>query len=618
MRKGFSKYLAMFLSATMLLATFAGCVKTTDSPEESAAPEVVTEEGTDAETEAEIEKATSGSITVYTAFEDDQIEKYLASFKEMYPDIEVEVIRESTGTLIAKVIAEKDNPVADVIWGTSASVMLQLEPYDLIKGYRPESCDLLDPMFYDSANEEPLWTGCDVYETAFLVNTKVCEDAGVPIPTSFADLLNPCYEGMIVMPDPTSSGTGMLTVNGILQIMGEEAGWEYIVVDIQWYATDAGTMRDKYQYVPFGDHEMDEFGRLLPDVNRFPSSAGGKGLGPLADYVHSLGLKFGIHIMRGIPRMAAHRHLPVPGTAVTANEIADPSSICGWNPDMYGVRKGVKGAQEYYDSIIGMYAEWGVDFIKCDDICNTNLYVQNPYSAAHEIEMLHHAIEKTGREIVLSLSPGPALIEKAWHYEKYANMWRITDDFWDRWDLLRNMFDRCELWQNHVSEGSYPDCDMLPLDRLSKNGNCHGSQDRMTQFTKPEQITMMSLWGIFKSPLMMGGNLPDNDEWTLSLLTNDEYMKMHRESFGAHQHKRNERNKKGEIIWVSNGKGCKYVALFNTDDKPRAVKLDLTEILMPNTKYSFFDIWKKENIGEYKNSFKTTVEPHGAVLLKIS
>ena len=129
---------------------------------------------------------------------------------------------------------------------------------------------------------------------------------------------------------------------------------------------------------------------------------------------------------------------------------------------------------------------------------------------------------------------------------------------------------------------------------------------------------MMSLWGIFKSPLMMGGNLPDNDEWTLSLLTNDEYMKMHRESFGAHQHKRNERNKKGEIIWVSNGKGCKYVALFNTDDKPRAVKLDLTEILMPNTKYSFFDIWKKENIGEYKNSFKTTVEPHGAVLLKIS
>ncbi len=228
MRKGFSKYLAMFLSATMLLATFAGCVKTTDTPEESAAPEVVTEEGTDSETEAGVEKATSGSITVYTAFEDDQIEKYLASFKELYPDIEVEVIRESTGTLIAKVIAEKDNPVADVIWGTSASVMLQLEPYDLIKGYRPESCDLLDPMFYDSANEEPLWTGCDVYETAFLVNTKVCEAAGVPIPTSFADLLDPCYEGMIVMPDPTSSGTGMLTVNGILQIMGEEAGWEYM------------------------------------------------------------------------------------------------------------------------------------------------------------------------------------------------------------------------------------------------------------------------------------------------------------------------------------------------------------------------------------------------------
>ena len=151
----------------------------------------------------------------------------------------------------------------------------------------------------------------------------------------------------------------------------KEYGWEYVVVDIQWYAKDAGSRRAQYQYVPFGDHEMDEYGRLLPDVNRFPSAAGGKGFAPLAEYVHSLGLKFGIHIMRGIPRMAAHRHLPVLGTSVTANEIADPSSICGWNPDMYGIRNGIIGAQEYYDSIVDMYADWGVDFIKCDDICVT-------------------------------------------------------------------------------------------------------------------------------------------------------------------------------------------------------------------------------------------------------
>lgn len=234
MRRKIRNCIALAMSAALVLASFTGCsVKSTKTDEAAQTTTASTSAGGEAETgttsaDGGTVKATEGSITVYTAFEDDQIDKYLASFKELYPNINVEVIRESTGTLIAKVIAEKDNPVADVIWGTSASVMLQLEPYGIIKGYRPEGTEFLDSRFYDSKNEEPLWTGCDVYETAFLVNTEVCEEAGVPIPKSFEDLLDPCYEGMIVMPDPTSSGTGMLTVNGILQIMGEEKGWEYM------------------------------------------------------------------------------------------------------------------------------------------------------------------------------------------------------------------------------------------------------------------------------------------------------------------------------------------------------------------------------------------------------
>lgn len=233
MKKTMKKFLALAMVTAMSIASLAGCgIKSTNdtaitdsAPEEEAKTDAA---AGDTESAGEITKATEGSITIYTAFEDDQIDKYLESFYEAYPDIEVEVIRESTGTLIAKVIAEKDNPVADVIWGTSASVLLQLEPYDLIKGYTPEKADLLDPRFYDAENEESHWTGCDVYETAFLVNTDVCESAGVPVPTSFADLLDPMYEGMIVMPDPTSSGTGMLSVNGILAIMGEEEGWNYM------------------------------------------------------------------------------------------------------------------------------------------------------------------------------------------------------------------------------------------------------------------------------------------------------------------------------------------------------------------------------------------------------
>ena len=112
-------------------------------------------------------------------------------------------------------------------------------------------------------------------------------------------------------------------------------GWEYIVVDIQWYAKKAGSMRDRYQYIPFSELEMDEYSRLLPDPERFPSSADGSGFKPLADYVHSLGLKFGIHIMRGIPRIAAHHHGKIKNSSLGAEHVADPTVICGWNPDIF-------------------------------------------------------------------------------------------------------------------------------------------------------------------------------------------------------------------------------------------------------------------------------------------
>lgn len=394
----------------------------------------------------------------------------------------------------------------------------------------------------------------------------------------------------------------------------KEYGWQYVVCDIQWYEPKAKD-NDYFSFTPLN---MDEYGRLMPAENRFPSAKNGEGFKPLADYCHNLGLKFGIHIMRGIPRQAVHADLPIKNSKFTARQVAHHFSVCSWNTDMYGMYN-CEGAQEYYNSIISLYASWGVDFIKCDDICVTEFRKwDKPYSADYEIEMLRKAIDNCGREIVLSLSPGPAEIEKAAHLAKNANMWRLTGDFWDQWDKLHDMFDRCYLWQDWVKAGNYPDCDMLPLGRLSKNGTCHGPQNRMTQFTKAEQLTMMSLWGIFRSPLMMGGNMPENDSWTLSLLTNEEYLKMHSTSFGAHQHSRNEKNGKGSVIWVSNGGDCKYAALFNTKDVEQTVKLDLTEILMPGKKYTFYDIWEKKSLGEFKNTFKAVIPPHGAGLYKIT
>ena len=309
-------------------------------------------------------------------------------------------------------------------------------------------------------------------------------------------------------------------------------GWEYVVIDIEWYSNDAGTQRDKYQYIPFGDDEMDEYSRFQPSPKRFPSSADGTGFTKLAEYIHSLGLKFGIHIMRGIPRKAAEQHCAVLGTTATANEIADANSICIWNPDMYGVKNTPDG-QAYYDSLIAMYAQWGVDFIKCDDICDSRLYREEYFNGWHETRMLHEAILKSGRDIVLSLSPGPAHIDLAWQYCEYANMWRITDDLWDDWKLLKNMFWRCEMWQDHVRQGCFPDCDMLPIGTL---GGGFGNGEWQTRFTKDEQKTLMTLWCMFRSPLMIGAELTKMDDWTLSLLTNEELLTLMGEHCRGKQH----------------------------------------------------------------------------------
>ena len=377
-------------------------------------------------------------------------------------------------------------------------------------------------------------------------------------------------------------------------------GWEYIVIDIQWSDANAGT-RDDVQYIPFSRFCIDEYSRQIPAPNRFPSSRDGAGFAPLSEYVHSLGLKFGIHIMRGIPRFACHEHLPIKthdGRKITANMVANPASISKWNPDMYGVNADADGAQDYYDSIFELYASWGVDFVKVDDICNTNMYPNNPYSAEKEIEMISSAIKRCGRPIVLSLSPGPAVIEKAWHLEKYANMWRITDDFWDSWPLLKAMFERCEVWQNHVSPGCWPDCDMLPVGRISAYFKCFGSKEHTTNFTADEQYTLMNLWCIFRSPLMIGAELTKLDDFTRALLINDEVLALTKNEAQARLVSRAEET----AVWATRAVPCGagaavgdtdatgartaspesiadfYVALFNLSDERREVSVSVAEV----------------------------------------
>lgn len=398
----------------------------------------------------------------------------------------------------------------------------------------------------------------------------------------------------------------------------EPYGYEYIVIDIQWSDPNAGKNRPREQYVSFSHICLDECSRQIPAENRFPSSANGAGFKPLADYIHNLGLKFGIHIMRGIPRYAAHNHMKLKGTDVTADQIANPFSISKWNGDMYGVLHDRPGAQEYYNSLFELYAQWGVDFVKVDDICNTNMYEKNPYSAEKEIEMIHRAIAACGRPMVLSLSPGPAVIEKAWHLEKYANMWRITDDFWDDWRLLKAMFERCEVWQKHVSEGCYPDCDMLPVGRLGKGF----MNERSTNFTWDEQKTMMTLWCMFRSPLMIGADLPQLDKATLELLTNRDVLYLATDCHGARQVSRDS----GHAVWAcrdNNGRNS-YIALFNLSDREAEIKASLEEIGVTGS-FILEDLWEHQVIDPLQKmaeslkagKISSIVPAHGVVLYRI-
>lgn len=373
-------------------------------------------------------------------------------------------------------------------------------------------------------------------------------------------------------------------------------GWEYITVDIQWYEPDVKT----HEYTPFAKLCIDEYSRVIPAENRFPSSAGGKGFAPLAEYVHSLGLKFGIHIMRGIPRQAVYERTKIKGTDKTAADIAKTDSICAWNTDMYGVDPAKPGAKEYYDSIFELYASWGVDFVKCDDIAR-----ELPKEES-ELIMLSNSLKGCGRDMVLSLSPGPALLEKAELYKQVSNMWRITDDFWDNWQLLYNMFERCEKWAPHNGAGHWADADMLPIGYIKQDY----SPDITTLFTKDEQVTMLTLWSIFRSPLIIGGEMTKFDDFTMSLLTNEGILKMHRNARHSHQVWRREMNGSEIVLWTAaDAEGGQYAALFNIGENSADISVPLTELEIYEAK-DITELWSNEAF--HADNISADLAPHSA------
>lgn len=388
----------------------------------------------------------------------------------------------------------------------------------------------------------------------------------------------------------------------------KQYGYQYVICDIQWYEPAAkGNV-----YNNFADLCMDEYSRLIPAVNRFPSSANGAGFKPIADKIHSMGLKFGIHIMRGIPRQAVHRNTRIYGTTARARDIASQFSLCPWNTDMYGVNTEKRGAEEYYDSLFKLYASWGVDFVKVDDIANTEFSPQNPYSAEKEIEMIRAAIDRSGRDMVLSLSPGPAPLNKAEHLSENANMWRISGDFWDRWDKLLNMFSLCEKWYPYVKDGSFPDCDILPLGKLCVDGSYMGDMGRDSGFTKEEQKTMMTLWAVFRSPLFFGGELRLTDNYTLSLVTNPEVINVNQNS----EKPLLVYNKGGIAVWQTKIENCTAVAVFNLSDEEKHYKLSFSDLGIENVR-AVRDLWARKDIPKCENDVTVSLKPHSSAFFEI-
>jgi alpha-galactosidase len=385
-------------------------------------------------------------------------------------------------------------------------------------------------------------------------------------------------------------------------------GWEYVVIDEGWYIPDpVGDAKD-YSFL------LSDDGRFVPSAVRFPSSANSAGFKPLADYVHSLGLKFGIHIIRGIPRNAVARNLPIADSPYRAQDAADPSDTCPWNAYNYGVKNSEAG-QAYYDSIMKLYASWQVDFVKADCIAD------HPYKP-DEIRMMANAIKKTDRPILLSLSPGPTALEHAREVAQYAEMWRICDDFWDHWgpwekhewsQSLYAQFATTAKWAPYGASGHWPDADMLPLGHLGPRPG--DGELRQTRFTPDEQRTMMTLWSIFRSPLIIGGDLLSVDKWTESLLSNPEVIAVDQHSRGNHPVVTGDKT----AVWLAqpeHGQGY-YLAVFNIGDAEQAVHYDWKDLGLTSRSYKLRDLWVRKDVGSAP-SLSVKLRPHASALYRLT
>jgi hypothetical protein len=401
----------------------------------------------------------------------------------------------------------------------------------------------------------------------------------------------------------------------------KDFGWKYAVIDEGWYMQNPfGRNLTEKKYLWDGN------GILIPMVSRFPTSADGAGFKPLADWVHAQGLKFGVHIVRGIPRQVVKDNLPIGGSSFHATDAADTADTCPWDEGNYGVKDNAAG-QAYYDSMLKLYAGWGLDYIKVDCISD------HPYRPT-EIHQIAAAIKKTGRPMVLSLSPGPTALEHAAEVAETAQMWRIADDHWDGWTFprkpgdsefpfgVRDEFDRLAKWFPYTKENNWPDADMLPEGSLTPHPGW--GDPRQSRLTRDEQQTEFTLWAITRSPMIFGGNLTKLDGFTRSLMTNQTLLFMNQNATYSHPIDAASLPAGFEQarVWRAtiNAPGARnyaeYFGFFNLDDKPVTLRASWKQLGLEGGKHLAKNVWSE---GGFKESKEVTVTlpAHGSTVYEI-
>jgi len=402
----------------------------------------------------------------------------------------------------------------------------------------------------------------------------------------------------------------------------QDVGYKYAVLDEGWYMANPFA-----KTVPEMKYLWDKNGLLIPDITRFPSSANGAGFKPMADWIHRQGMKFGVHIVRGIPRQVVDANLPIAGTSFHAIDAADKTSPCPWDNGNWGVADNAAG-QAYYDSMFRMFAQWGLDFVKVDCISD------HPYRPS-EIKQIAAAIRKSGRPMVLSLSPGPTNVKLAMEVQKYAQMWRISNDHWDYWNTpkhedpndeykfgTRQAFDRLAQWFTYVGPDSWPDDDMLPLGYLGPHpGDGPARQARTTQ---DEQKTEFALWCITRSPIILGTNLTQMDEVTRSLVTNQTLLYLNQYATYSKPVKTADLGSGFENVrvWRANindpgARGyTEYFGFFNLDEKPVTVKTTWKQLGLDDKKHAATNAWD-DSVSKPSKEISVTLPAHGSLVYQV-